>query len=330
MTGCHRRSLLARACHALHIAVSLVTVCLLAACSQGDYPDELRIGTASLGGAYYPVGQGIATVFTEHAEGYGMFPVVTAGSLENPRLLQSGDIELGISNIDLAYFAANGLPPYRSAMPVAALGALYASVLHIVVRADSPIKSIADLRGRKLAVGAVGGGTQLLVVKLLAAYGIGENEVTMNYLSFADGFSQLGDGNLDAAFALSAYPASAIMEVKSKRDIRFVGLAADEPGLAGFLQREPYYRVTDLPAKSYDLPAPVAVLAVDNVLLVRADAEDDMVYRMTNAIYGHLDELGRHHAALRNVDAAHSLDLPVALHPAAGRAHLQLVGTATP
>ena len=171
-------------------AVGLATAPMTAGAQE-----ELRVGTASLGGAYYPMGQAISNMVIEHADGYTMLPVVTGGGAENPRLVDAGEVEFAIAPASLGYLAHQGAGPYPDALPIAAVGTLHSSILHMVTLPGSGITSIEDLEGRRVAVGPAGGGTISLMRNLFAIHDMAMEDITPSFLSYADGFSQLADGS---------------------------------------------------------------------------------------------------------------------------------------
>ena len=133
---------------------------------------ELRIGTASLGGAYYPMGQALSVNVNNFADGYTMVPIVTGGGGENPRLVASGEVDVALAPASLSFLAVGGKGPYKEALNIQALGALHSSVLHMVTLPGNGIDSIADLKGRTVAVGPAGGGTLGLMRNLFKLYGM--------------------------------------------------------------------------------------------------------------------------------------------------------------
>ena len=189
--------------------------------------EELRIGTASLGGAFYPVGQGISNLVNKYAGGdIIMVSVVTGGSVQNPRLVGSGEVDIAITNNNLAVLATKGVGLYKSgAIDVKAIAALHPSVLHMIVLDGSDIKTIEDIKGKRVAVGPAGGGTLGFLNFLLPLHSMTLDDFTQSFLSYAGGFSQLSDGNVDAAFALSGYPASAVMQAAAGQKLRFIEFA---------------------------------------------------------------------------------------------------------
>ena len=213
--------------------------------------EELRIGTASLGGAFYPMGQSISNLVNTYAgDDISMVPVVTGGSVQNPRLIDSGEVEIAITNNNLAVLAVAGKGPYKSGpIDMSAVAALHPSVLHMIVLDGSDINTIEDLKGKRVAVGPAGGGTLGLLNFLLPLHGMTLDDMTPSFLSYADGFSQLTDGNVDAAFALSGFPAGAVMQASAGRTLKFINFS--DGMLAKALAANGAYRAVEIPANVY-------------------------------------------------------------------------------
>ncbi|MEQ9198359.1 MAG: TAXI family TRAP transporter solute-binding subunit [Rhodospirillales bacterium] len=281
--------------------------------------EELRIGTASQGGAFYPVGQAISSLVNKHADGLTMVPVVTQGSVQNPRLVNSGEVEVAITNNNLAVLANKGAAMYKKsgAMNLRAVGALHFSILHMMTLADSPIETIADLKGKRIAVGPAGGGTIPFLNQVLGLYGMTIEDITPSFLSYGDGFSQLADGNVDAAFALSGYPAGAVMQAQANKSLKFIGLPADK--MAEALKKYPNYNEVIVPKDVYNTAADGVVLGVNNVLIVDAGMDEKKVFQITRAIYGNMEEFAANNAIARQIVPENSLKLRIPLHPGAER-----------
>ena len=307
---------------------SLLILCLLlslslvlSACSDENTTSganlNLSIGTASIGGAYYPVGQEIANLITKYTEDFEMVPEVTGGAIENPRLVHSGEVDLGITNANLAYFAYNGSEPYETKMNISAIASLHPSVFHIIVRANSDIQSISDFKGKRIAAGPAGGGTLPILETLLESEGLSMDDVIPSYLSYADGFSQLSDGNIDIALALSGYPASSVVELTSTTDIRFISV--NDEKLEGILTDHPYYSRIIVPADTYRLGEDSIAIGVKNTLVVGNDFSEDEVFDMTKAIFDNLAEFQKANANALQIDIESAKDSAIPLHPGAQR-----------
>ena len=290
---------------------------MVAACAPPADREEFRLGTAALGGAYYPLGQGLASLVTRDADGISMVPIVTRGALENPRLVGGGELEMALTNADLAYFAYRGEGPYEAPLDILAAGALHPSVLHLIARAGGSVSTFAELNGRRLAIGPAGGPTVTLTDLLLQSHGMTLDDVVPSFLSYSDGFTQLGDGNVDAAFALAGYPAAAVMQTRATQDLAFIHVEA--PVIEQFVAENPYYYPVEIPSSVYDTEAGSTVLAIANVLIVRGSESEDAVFRVVESIYGNLAELSESNAIAAQIDATRSTDLPLPLHPGAAR-----------
>jgi TRAP transporter TAXI family solute receptor len=281
--------------------------------------EELRIGTASLGGAFYPVGQAIANLVNKYADGLTMVPVVTQGSVQNPRLVNNGEVDIGITNNNLAVFANKGAAMYKKGgkMDLRAVGSLHFSVLHMMTLKSSSINSIADLKGKRVAVGPAGGGTIPFLKQVLGLFDLKIEDITPSFLSYADGFSQLADGNVDAAFALSGYPAGAVMQARANKELKFIKLPDDK--IAGALGKYKNYNRVVVAKEVYNTDEDGVVLGVNNMLVVNAAMDADKVFKITQAIYDHMDEFRTNNAHAKQIVMENSLKLKIPLHAGAER-----------
>jgi len=290
---------------------------LLAA--TGAEAEELRIGTASLGGAFYPMGQSIANLVNKYAgDDISMVPVVTGGSVQNPRLLDAGEVEIAITNNNLAVLAINGKGPYKSgAIDVGAVAALHPSVLHMIVLEGSDIKTIEDLKGKRVAVGPAGGGTLGFLNFLLPLHDMELEDMTPSFLSYSDGFSQLSDGNVDAAFALSGYPAGAVMQASAGNKLRFISFS--DGMLDKALAKNGAYKSVEIPADVYGTAEPGTVIGVNNMLIAPNSLSADVVEKIVASVFDHLDEFQAENANAKQIDPSASLSLAIPLHEGAAR-----------
>ena len=281
--------------------------------------DELRIGTASQGGAFYPVGQAISTLVSKYANNTTMVPIVTGGSVENPRLINSGEVDIAITNNNLSVLANKGVGPYKKAgvMNLRAIGSLHFSILHMMTLAGSDINSITDLKGKRIAVGPAGGGTIPFLRQVLALEGMSMDDITPSFLSYSDGFSQLADGNVDAAFALSGFPAGAVMQAQANKKLKFIPLSDTQ--LATALEKYPNYNKVVVPADVYSTDTDGTVLGVNNMLIVDAGMDEETAYQIAKAIYDHMDEFRAENALANQIQPQRSLSLRIPLHPGAER-----------
>jgi len=278
---------------------------------------HMTIGTASLGGAYYPVGTGIAEIVTRYAPGIKMTAEVTGGSTENPRLVGTGQTDMGITNANHAFQAYRGEAPFTRKYEIRAIGALHGSVFHIVTIDGTGVKAIPNLKGKKIAAGPAGGGSIAMFKDVLSVYPeVKFEDLKPSYISYSDGITALKDGNVQAAFVLAGFPAAAVMELAVSHKVRFVEISGEK--MAEITKKFPYYTREVIPASVYKTDKEAIVLGVRNLLVVSSKMEEKTAYEITRAIYSNLDKLATYHASVKNVmlkDAVQVSGVP--FHPGA-------------
>lgn len=295
----------------------VVTGCAQAPSENANTPVQMGVATATVGGAYYPMGQAIANVVNAHYDGVVLNAEVTNGALENNRLVNNGESALGITNADLAYYAYNGEKPYDAKQDIVALGNLHPSVFHIITLADSSIKSIEDLKGKRVACGPAGGASIGIMENILAEYGMSFDDIIPSYLPYTDGYTQMSDGNVDVALATSGYPAAAVMEVTATNKIRFLEV---EPSIMeGLLEKYPYYTDANIPKDIYKLDADVTAIGISNVLVARSDMDEEIAYGIAKALYDNIAELKENNKTAEQIDETKLSETSIPLHPGAKR-----------
>ena len=303
----------------LKLKTALAALAGVVALSVSANAQELRIGTASQGGAFYPVGQAISSLVNKYSGGLKMVPVVTGGGVQNPRLIAKGEVDVAITNNNLAVFASKGIAMYKKSgkIDLRAIGALHFSVLHMMTLKGSPINTVADLKGKRVAMGPAGGGTTPFLKQVLGLHGMTIKDITPSFLSYGDGFSQLADGNVDAAFALSGYPAGAVTQARVTKELKFIKMA---PGkMEAALAKYKNYNHVVIPKSVYKTAEDGNVLGANNMLIVDTKMDADKVYSITKAIYDHLDEFRANNAHAKQIVPANSLKLRIPLHPGAAK-----------
>lgn len=288
--------------------------------SGGEF---LSLGSGPLGGVYYLVGVGLAELLQKRLPQRRVRVIVTGGALENPALLENGEIQLGFTNSHVAYLASQGRPPFPS--PARRLAGLFSGlapgVAQYVVREDSPIRSVRDLIGRRVAAGAQGSTGILVLSDVLEFSGMDLGQVQLSYISPAEGVRSLVDGKIDMAVVQSAVPSPAILEaVAGGHGIRFLQWEKEEERQA-FVQRYPYYSPYDLSPSTYraGLDHPLRLLCTDNMVVVDSRLEAELVYEITRGIFQDLQAFHAIHPSARWLTPQRAVKTPVPLHPGAAR-----------
>ena len=296
------------------LVVGLVFILAMTAAAQQKKP--MTLGTATIGGAYYPMGQAMATVINKYVPSISITPEVTNGAGENPRLVGEGNTDFGITNANIAYFAFNGQKPYKKKIDnLTAIGNLHPSVFQIVALKKTNINGIKDLKGKKIAVGPAGGGTIFILQSILAEYGMTMNDIKANYLPYTDGFTQLGDGNLDAAVALGGYPMAAVTEISTTQEVKL--LIVPETQMQSIIKKYPYYTQIIVPKDVYKQETDIPCVGINNIFFTKKSMDAKLVYDVAEALYNHLDELNAINATARQIDRKSLSQVPIPLHPGA-------------
>jgi uncharacterized protein len=296
------------------LAAALATAGLAAlpACGSAFAGVRLRIATGSTAGEYFRLGRALAAVWQERL-GLTALPEVlpTNGSPENVSLLATGAAEVAVSQLDVAA-DRTGQSSLR------ALAAIYNDALQIVVPAASPIRTVADLRGRRVAIGSESSGVMYVALRVLAAAGLtGENDVRRLRLDLAGSVTALRGGEVDAFFWVGALPTRTVDELAATLPLRLLDL---EPLLDALRERYPVYTPGTVLAGTYRIDDPVVTLQVRNVLLVDAKLDTALVEAMTGAVFAEQQRLSDATQAARTVDARSAiLTQPVPLHDGALR-----------
>lgn len=310
----------------LLLTMSLVTACGGGNNAQGGQgsagggsndPSQLIVATGGTGGTYYPLGGGMADHITKNA-GITATAQSTGASAENIRLLRDKKADIAFTQNDIGEYAAKGTNMFQQDGKIEAfqaLGALYDETIQIVVSADSNIKSVADLKGKRVSVGAPGSGTEVNAQQILEAYGLKFEDTQLQRLSFADSAKAIQDGKLDAAFQTAGTPTAAITELAATKGVKIISVDADK--IDAIIAKYPFYVKTTIPANTYQtVPEEVTTVSVKSMLVVRADLSEDLVYKVTKAIFENTDKLG--HAKAKEIKLENALagvSLPV--HPGA-------------
>ena len=189
-----------------------------------DFRTDLQMGTGSTGGTYFPLGQEMATVMQNNveAEGFNVSAVASGASLENLGNIASGEFQLGMTVHIPALDAYNGANEFEEGGAITNfgfMGHIYPEVMQVVTTADTGITSIAELEGKRIAIGPPGSGTQAAAKLILEAYGIEDGDYEAFEEGFGDAAGRLQDGQLDASFGLLGLPAGNITELASQRDV---------------------------------------------------------------------------------------------------------------
>ena len=274
------------------VALALVLVMALASCGGAT---KLTMGTGGTGGTYYAFG-GILSQYVTNA-GVNCVAVSTDGSKANIQGIAAGDYQLGTVQSDVMAYAWQGTNTFEAEGKVDSfrvIGGLYAEAVQIITM-DESIKSVADLAGKSVSIGAPASGVYFNAIDVLGAVGLTENDIKAQYQSFNDSVESLKDGKIDAAFVVAGAPTPAVVELMTTSKAYLVPV--DGEVAAKIMANCPYYTPYTIPAGTYaGQETDVTTITVKATLIVSADADEDTVYNVTKAIFDNAEAIKGEHA----------------------------------
>lgn len=272
---------------------------------------RLSIATGGTGGVYYPYGGGIAKVISESLPNVEATAEVTAASVDNLKLIQSGKADIAFTLADTLADAVKGQGAFAQGgvVPARTLAVLYANYTHLVTTEGQGIERIADLKGRVVSTGAPGSGTEVIAVRVLEAAGLNpDSDVRKQTLSAAASVDALKDGKIDAFFWSGGLPTAAVLDLASTPGMTLKLIPNDEvlPQLQSKYGATLYDRLV-IAAGSYPgVKVDVPVVGVSNALVVSEQMDDELAYGLTKVLFDKQPTLAAMHpeAAKLSLDAA--------------------------
>lgn len=306
----------------LLLTVSLMTTFAAGRQEAVGEPARLAVATGGTAGVYFPLGGAFANIVSEKVEGVTANAESTGASVVNVNLLNNAEVDFAMIQNDIGFYAFNGAEMFSDNPPLENLrgiASIYPEVIQIVVNANAGIDTMDDLRGARVAVGAPGSGTEANARQILEAHGITYDDIRADFLSFAEAADALRDGNVDAAFVTAGLPTAAVTDVSTTHNVKI--LSIDDSVARDIIADYPFYDQVTIPAGTYSRQdSDVSTVAVMAMLSVRAGLSEDLVYRVTKALFENLDMFAAAHARGGNL----SLDtatggMPLEIHPGAAR-----------
>ena len=306
------------------ILMVLAMIFSLSACGGtadgGAKPTTMTMGTGGTAGTYYGYG-GILGSQIKTSTGITVNVVSTDGSKANILGIDAGNYQLGTVQSDVMAYGWDGSRSFEQEGALDSfrvIGGLYAEAVQLVTM-DSSIKSVADLKGKKVSIGAAGSGVYFNAVDILAAAGLSEKDIQPQYQSFADSADALKDGKIDAAFIVAGAPTPAIQELCTTTSAKLVPIDGDVA--KKLMESSPYYTTYKVPAKTYDgQEEEITTVTVKATLIVSASASEDDVYNITKSIFDNIDAITAAHAKGAELSIENATDgITVPFHAGAAK-----------
>ncbi|MBQ2960703.1 MAG: TAXI family TRAP transporter solute-binding subunit [Oscillospiraceae bacterium] len=303
----------------LAMLLALTMVFALCACGGSDAPaasnsagTSLTFCTGGETGTYYAYGSVLSQYVSNNTD-LSITAVSSNGSQANVEDMDAGSYQLGFCQSDVMSYAYSGTNLFEEIGAVnsfSVAAALYMEQVQIVTM-NPDIKTVADLKGRSVSVGALGSGTYYNAIDVLGVYGMTEEDINPIYQSFGDSAESLKDGKIDAAFIVAGAPTTAITDLSTSGNVYIVSI--EDEYIDKLIEVSPYYKEATITADTYGMDADAKTVAIAAVVLVRDDVGEKAVYDFVSTIFENIDTITEQHGkgAELDLDFASSItDVP--------------------
>ena len=301
------------------LAMTLALCMIFALClsSTAFAAESLTFTTGGETGTYYAFGSVIAQYVSTNSD-VDVTAVTGNGSQANVEDMDAGFYQLAFCQSDVMSYAYAGTNLFEDIGAIdsfSVVGALYMEQVQIVTM-NPDIKTVADLKGKNVSIGALGSGVYFNAIDVLGVYGMTEDDINPVYQSFGDSAESLKDGKIDAAFIVAGAPTTAITDLSTSGDVYLVSIEEDK--IAELIELSPYYSPNTIAADTYGMPEDAQTVAIAAVVLARDDASEDAIYTFTKTVFDNMDQLQHGKAAELSLEFASSItDVPY--HPGAAK-----------
>jgi len=307
----------------LATALGVIAIAFATAPAAAQVKTRLSIATGGTGGVYYPLGGGLAALISKHLPGVEATAEVTTASVDNMKLLHADKVAVALTQPDIAWDAYQGqLKGFSEKIGVRALAALYSNYMHIVALDGTGIKSIPDLKGKRVSTGAPGSGTEIKGLRVLEAYGLGPKDLkSQDRLGAAESAGALKDRKLDAFVWDGGLPTAAVLDLGATPGIKIHLIPHGDAVPKMVAKYGPLYFVGIIPKGTYGgVEADVPVATITNLLTVHERMGEPLAYQITKLLYERTPDLVAVHQAAKEITLKSGVaGSPIPFHPGALR-----------
>lgn len=303
----------------LAVVICLALALTLCACGgSGDGEStNLMFGTGGETGTYYAYG-GVLSQYVSSNTDVSITHVTSGGSQANIEDIAAGANQLGFVQSDVMSYAYAGTNLFEAPVEgFSTVAAMYMEQVQIITL-NPAIKTVADLEGKVVSIGATGSGVYFNALDILGVYGLTEADIEPVYQSFGDSVESLQDGKIDAAFIVAGAPTNAVTSLATTNDVYLVSLDAEH--IADLIEVSPYYAEATIAADVYGTDEDATTVAIAAVIIAADSVSEDAIYSMTSTIFENLGEISEQHAKglEASIEFASSItDVPY--HPGAAK-----------
>lgn len=300
---------------------------------------RINIATATTGGAYYPIGNAMAQIWSKNIKAVQRASAQsTAGTPQNVELMQDEEVQVAIGQTGICYYAFTGTGTYEGQTPykeMRGMFTLYPNIMHWVAGSESGIKSVADFKGKRFVPGQVASATEVNSREMMEPFGLnymkdrGETNVTADYLGYNEAVDLMKNAQTDGAHIAGGVPTAAVLDVLSSGAGYLIPLEKDK--VAAISEKYPWYFPFTIPAGAYsNQDEDVQTVAVANILFTDVRQDEELIYQLTKATFEFHDDLVAAHKATEYNVLENALNgMPIPLHKGSIR-YLKEMGVNVP
>ncbi len=318
-----RKSSIIRTLSTLSLSLLFLAGICSAASAEMAAPKKqfLSIGTSSAGGSFFPLAGAMGSVVGKYYPQLNINGEITGGSTDNVKLINKGQLELALTTTMSAYEAAHGIGKFETTGPLhkqMAVMAGHGTVWQLFTLKKTGIKSIYDLKGKKVSLGGTGSAGNDIGKEIIEAHGLVMNkDWTPEYISHGDGPGALRDGRIDAVLQISSVPTASVIDITATNGADVTFLNPDPKVLDELIKKHPYWSKATIPGGAYnghpdDIPGSFGI----NAILVAAESvSPEAVYAFTKAVLEHPDELSSANALGKYWNKEHAVQPLIGIVP---------------
>jgi uncharacterized protein len=314
------------------VVIIIMLSLLLSACSSsseanGSGEKFLRIGTASMGGNFFPLGSAISTIISDHVNGYVGSAQATGGSAENANFLGTKEVELALVQSGTLREATTGTGSFdgRKIENMRGLTSIYFNEFHILVRKDADINSIEDIKGKKVAVGPAASGIEINTNQLLKQYGITPDDYNAVHGTRQEATDGLQTGQVDVHIYGTGVGSAQVSELLRTGEIKLLPMSQD--AIDKMIEEYPDFGAAVIPAGTYEnQEEDIPTVAGSSVLVAHDEVDEEVVYNVMKQLYENKEDLISAHQYFKQMNTETATNgMVVELHPGAEK-YLKEVG----
>jgi len=310
------------------VAIALVAFASCAKKEEAAKPAEIdkssvfiTVASGPTSGLYYPIGGGFGSVVANDI-GFRSSVQSTGASVENINLILNKKAEIAIVMSDAVLQAYDAFGAFEGQEPkkdLRGLMSLYPNYVQLVTLESTGIQSFADLKGKRVGVGAPNSGVEVNARLMFEAHGMSYDDIRPDYLNYGEAIDQMRNGLVDAAFVTSGIPNATVMDLGTTNKIRIIPIEGE--GMKTLQSKYPFFTSSVIPAGTYGNAADINTATIMNILIVQKDLSDEVVYMMTKGFFENISKIqDTHSAAKKHINMETALDgMVVPLHPGAER-----------